>query len=236
MTDYKRMEQRLSEGLGLARRPVAVAFRERAPSDVPKFSGTEPSGCSYWRLAAEGRTFYTVPSDHYNCPIGSYTHNIPLPPERAPELDQVLGFMTSVGYLRMEEVPAIPRLSSTPGAIIYAPLGETPLDPDVVLLSGRPGKVMLVQEAAIRAGVTSQTNVLARPTCMALPAAMAHGLVASTACVGNRVYTGLDDDELYVAIPGRDLTLVVDQIQTIGAANAALLQYHRDRRQKLATE
>jgi uncharacterized protein (DUF169 family) len=236
VTDYRSIERHLSERLSLERRPIAITFRETPPPGVPKFTGTEPSGCSFWRLAAEGRTFYTVASDHYNCPIGSYTHNIPLPPERAHELEQVLGFMTSIGYVRMEEVPAIPRLLSTPGAIIYAPLGETPLDPDVVLLSGRPGKLMLLQEAAIRAGVTSQTNVLARPTCMALPAALAHGLVASTACIGNRVYTGLEDDEIYMAIPGKDLGLVADQVQTIGAANAALLQYHRDRRQKLATE
>ena len=76
--------------------------------------------------------------------------------------------------------------------------------------------------------------MLARPT--ALPAALAHGLVASTACIGNRVYTGLDDSKMYVAILGKDLGLVVDEVQTIGAANAALLEYHRDRRQKLATQ
>ena len=236
MTDYRSIERQLSERLSLERRPIAIAFRETPPPGVPKFTGTEPSGCSFWRLAAEGRTFYTVPSDHYNCPIGSYTHNISLPADRARELDEVLGFMTNIGYVRMEEIPAIPRLPRTPGAIVYAPLGDTPLDPDVVLLAGPPGKVMLLQEAAIRAGVTSQTSLLARPTCMALPAAMAHGLVASTACIGNRVYTGLDDSEIYVAIPGKDLGLVADQVQTIGAANATLLQYHRDRRQALATE
>ena len=44
--------------------------------------------------------------------------------------------MTGIGYVRMEEVPGIPRLPKTPGAVIYAPLGDTPVDPDVVLVSG----------------------------------------------------------------------------------------------------
>jgi uncharacterized protein (DUF169 family) len=93
---------------------------------------------------------------------------------------------------------------------------------------------MLLQEAAIRAGVSSaQLNALARPTCMALPAAMAMGIVASTGCVGNRVYTGLDDGELYVAVPGKDVVKVAAQAQTIGSANATLLDYHTDRRQQL---
>ena len=87
MTDYRRIEQQLSSDLGLTRRPIAIAFRDTPPPGVSKFTGTAPSGCSFWRLASEGRTFYTVPSDHYNCPIGAYTHNIPLPPARAKELE-----------------------------------------------------------------------------------------------------------------------------------------------------
>src|SRR5262249_46059338 len=150
--------------------------------------GREPSGCSFWRLAAEGRTFYTVPSDHYNCAIGSYTHNITLPEERAKELDETLSLMTGLGYIRMEEVPGIFRLPQTPGLVIYAPLGDAPVDPDVVLFVGRPGRVMLLQEAAVRAGGGLQAPLLGRPTCMALAASLAHGVVASTGCIGNRVY------------------------------------------------
>jgi uncharacterized protein (DUF169 family) len=236
MTDFGSMEQRLSGILRIERRPVAVTFRETAPAGVAKFTGTEPSGCSFWRLAAAGRTFYTVPSDHFNCAIGSYTHNISLPPDRARELDQTLAFMGGLGYVKMEEIPGIPRLPKTPGVIIYAPLGDTPVDPDVVLFSGRPGRLMLLQEAAVRAGVGAQVPFAGRPTCMALPAALARGVIASTGCIGNRVYTGLGEDELYLAVPGRDLVRIADAVQTIVEANAKLSEYHRGRRQALATE
>src|SRR4029453_12622279 len=107
MKDYRMIEQRLGEAFGLPRRPVAVAFRETPPVGVSKFTGTEPSGCSFWRLAAGGRTFYTVPADHYNCSIGSYTHNIPLPPDRAQELDQTLLLMAGIGYVRMWGVSGV---------------------------------------------------------------------------------------------------------------------------------
>ena len=236
MTDYRGIERRLREALGLTRRPVAVAFRDVPPAGVKQFTGSEPSGCSFWRLAMDGRAFYTVPSDHYNCPVGSHTHNIPLPPERAGELPQVLQIMTGLGYLKMEEVPGIPRLPKTPGAIVYAPLGDTPVDPDVVLFIGPPGRVMLLQEAAIRAGVAAQVPMLGRPTCMALPAALGGGAVASTGCIGNRVYTGARDDELYVAVAGGDVARVADEAETIAKANAALAEYHRGRRTSLASE
>jgi uncharacterized protein (DUF169 family) len=232
MIDYGRIEKLLASGVGLEHRPVAVTFLPSAPAGVEKFEGVEPSGCSFWKLASAGRTFYTVSADHYNCPIGSYTHRISLPPERARELDDTLGFMTSIGYLRMEEVPQIPRLAETPGIVLYAPLAQTPVDPDVVLLWGPPGKAMVLQEAAIRAGVTTQLATLARPTCMILPAALSRGTVASTACIGNRVYTDLSEADLYVAIPGRDVVRVAEETAVVRSANAALLDYHQARKRK----
>ena len=235
MTDYRQIERQLSSDLGLTRRPIAIAFLETPPSGIDKFVGTVPSGCTFWRLASEGRTFFTVPGDHYNCPIGSYTHNIPLPPARAKELEETLGFMAGIGYLRMEEVPGIPVLPRTPGAVVYAPLGDTPVDPDVVLFCGPAARVMLLQEAAMRAGVAASLNTLGRPTCMALPAALAHGMVASTGCVGNRVYTGVGEGDLYAAVPGRDLAKLAETAGTISAANATLMEYHQGRRQQLTT-
>lgn len=235
MADYQAIEQQLSKILDLPRRPVAVSFRENAPVEVPKFTGTAPSGCSFWRIAAQGRTFYTVANDHYNCPIGSYTHGFDLPAERSQELGETLALMAGIGYIRMEEVPSIPRLQKAPGVVIYAPLGDTPVAPDVVLFAGRPGRLMLLQEAAARAGAIAQAPLFGRPTCMALPAALASGSVASTGCVGNRVYTEVGDDELYVVVPGKDLPLIAEQARTIAAANAQLSDYHRQRRQSLTS-
>jgi uncharacterized protein (DUF169 family) len=235
MAAWGEVEQTLMHTLDLSRRPVAVAFRETPPAGVTAFTGIEPSGCSFWRLAGAGRTFYTVPADHHNCPIGSHTHAIALPPARATELEQTLGFMVGLGYVRMEEVPGIPVLPRTPGAVVYAPLGNTPVDPDVVLVAGRPGRLMLLLEAAGRAGVQTQGGLLGRPTCMALPAVLTGGAVASTGCIGNRVYTDLGDDELYVAVAGRDLERAAAELATIVSANEALAGYHRERRGTLAT-
>jgi uncharacterized protein (DUF169 family) len=234
--DYGWIERQVVSDLRLTRRPVAVAFRSEPPAGISPFTGSVPSGCSFWRLAADGATFYTVPADHYNCPIGAYTHNIPVPPPRAKELDDTLRLMAGIGYVSMAEVPAIPVLPRSPGAVVYAPLGDTPVDPDVVLFSGPAARVMLLQEAAIKSGVASSLNTLGRPTCMVLPAALAGGMVASTGCVGNRVYTGLADGELYAAVSGTDLAKLAEATATISAANATLLEYHQSRRAELSSQ
>ena len=212
MTDFAALEKQLTTALGLTRRPVAIAFRESPPAGVDALTGTQPSGCSFWRLAASGQVFYTVPSDHYNCPVGSYTHNIQLPKEREPELMNTLTLMVNVGYLKMEEIPGIPRLPKTPAVTIYAPLAMTPVEPDAVLVSGTPGRLMLLHEAATRAEKTP-LPLLGRPTCMAIPAALSSGVASSLGCVGNRIYTGISDDEFYSVIAGKDLASVVAQIR-----------------------
>jgi uncharacterized protein (DUF169 family) len=235
MSSYQTIEQTLQRTLGLTRRPVAITFCDSAPAGVEQFHGVEPSSCSFWRLASAGRAFYTLASDHYNCPVGAYTHNVPLPAERAGELEATLKLMSDVGYIRMEEVPGIPRLPKTPAAVAYAPLGDATLAPDVVLVWGSAASIMLLNEAAMRAGVAAELQAMSRPTCMALPAALLSGTVASIGCIGNRVYTGATEGELYAAVRGADIATVAAEADTIASANAALTEFHTQRR-ALATE
>jgi uncharacterized protein (DUF169 family) len=231
----RELEQKIAAAVKFSRRPVAVTFMESAPVGVEEFSGTEPSGCSFWRLAAGGRTFYTLPENHFNCAVGAYTHNIPLSLERHNETEQTLKMMFDLGYVKPEEVPQIPRLAKTPAAILYAPLGEMTSTPDVVLLTCKPAAAMLLGEAGGRAGVASGSPALGRPTCMALPATMQHGLILSLGCIGNRVYTGLGEDEMYVVVRGKDVAAIANALGVITSANAALSDYAKGRRQQLAT-
>jgi uncharacterized protein (DUF169 family) len=234
-TNWKEMERILSETLGLVRPPIAITFCEREPEGVEKFSGTEPSGCSFWRLAAEGRRFYTTSVDHLNCAVGTFTHSIDPPEKRKDELTQTLGLMFSVNYIREEELAGIPRLGKEPKAIVYAPLGDTPLDPSVVIMTCRPSKAMLLNEALIRSKVKSNAQVLGRPTCMALPAALENGTTLSLGCIGNRVYTGAGEDEMYIVIPGANVEKIAQEMAVIAKANQALEEYASGRKVRLTS-
>jgi len=97
---------------------------------------------------------------------------------------------------------------------------------------------MLLHEAATRAlpdRATHGSPLLGRPTCVAIPEALSSGIASSFGCVGNRIYTGIADDEFYSVIAGKDLALVIAQLDTITAANAALAEYHTGRLESLTT-
>jgi uncharacterized protein (DUF169 family) len=235
MANWKELEKKFAARLSLGRRPVAITFLDAEPSRVAKFSGTEPAGCSFWRLAAAGQTFYTVPADHFNCAVGAYTHNIQMPPERVKETEDTLGLMFDLGYVRPEEVPSIPRLPKEPVAVVYAPLGDTPVAPSVVIFTMRNSDAMLLNEAAIHAGASASLPLLGRPSCMALPAALTHGTVTSLGCIGNRVYTNLGEGEIYIVVPGSKLEAVSDVLGIITAANFALEVRARGQQASLST-
>jgi uncharacterized protein (DUF169 family) len=217
--------------------PVALAFRATPPANVPHVDTPAPSGCTFWKRAAEGRTFYTEAPDHYNCPIGSYTHGIALPPQQMNELQQVVGTMVGLGYLRMEEVPGIPKREDGFGVAVYSPLAEAPCEPDVILVRGNVKQVMLLSEAAQAAGFGVEGGLMGRPTCASIPAVLKSGHSSTNlACIGNRVYTDLGDDELYFALPGKALAAVTEKLAIILKANQELEKYHHQRRSAIQGE
>ena len=228
------MSEQIQQLLNLETVPVAVTFHDARPDNVPHTEKVEASGCTYWRRAAEGKTFYTEASDHYNCPIGCYTHNVELPPTQAEELQNTLGLMAELGYITMEEVPGIPRREDPFQSTVYSPLADATGTPDVVIISGTPRQMMLLAEAATAAGIGTEDGVMGRPTCAVIPAVMNTDRGASSlGCIGNRVYTALSDDDFYFAFPGKHIDALVEKLETIVNANQALEAYHQQRQAEI---
>jgi uncharacterized protein (DUF169 family) len=228
---------KLSDLLGLEMAPVAISFRTSAPEGVRQIQSPGPSSCSYWKLAAEGETFYTDANDHLNCTIGAYTHNVEMPAEKMEELQSMVGEMVKLNYISMEEVPAIPRQKNPFGVAVYAPLAETPTEPDVVIIRGNAKQIMLLTEAVKATNIEHNSVTIGRPTCAMIPLSMqSESGVSSFGCIGNRVYTGLGENELYFTIPGKKVSEVIQKLDVICQANRELDAFHHERAAAAASE
>lgn len=130
----------------------------------------------------------------------------------------------------MQEVQELPRRPGAFGVAIYAPFDDLPCAADVVLVRGTAKQLMLLEEASQSAGIASSGATRGRPTCAVLPQTMQSGrTTVSFGCIGNRVYTGLRDEESYYAIPGMNLGEVVTRLSTVIQANQQLELLHRSR-------
>jgi uncharacterized protein (DUF169 family) len=221
---------RVLDSLNLSWKPVAIGFMAAPPSGLPRIERALPAGCAYWKHASEGHGFYTTAEDHYGCTVGAFTHNVTLPDDKRQELESVVGTMVSLEYLSGDEVPSIPRRPEPMQIAAYAPLADATFAPDVVVFRGNARQLMLVSEAARSAGFFAGGDILGRPACAMIPAASSSsGAVASFGCIGNRVYTGLADDEFYVTVPGAGLAPTLDRLAVILNANVQLKAFHEAR-------
>ena len=224
----------VQERLGLRTPPIAIGFLEVEPQGLPRWNdGSVPAGCSFWEKAMAGGTFYTLPSDHFNCAVGCHTHRLSLPPDRRSELTDAAQMMVGAGYLLPADVLSMPTLSKTPAAIAYAPVDGAPFHVDVVLLATTAAQGMLVYETLLRlgSGPTMTVNALGRPACSLLPFVTEGGRAAlSFGCKGNRTFTGLPDDQLFFGVPGPAWGRFVELLATIVDANETMGRYYAGRR------
>src|SRR4051812_41730203 len=122
---YQSQAQQLTDLLGLATPPVALAFVESQPASVDRTSRHVPSACTFWRQAEQG-VFYAEAPEHAECPVGVLTMGFELTKEQEPGAMQLIQTMCDLSYLSMDEVAALPKVSKPHTGIVYGPLADMP--------------------------------------------------------------------------------------------------------------
>lgn len=235
MTDYAAIARTLRDALGLKLPPIAVCLTDSIPAGVPAHRGTVPAGCVFWEQGARGALATAAP-DHDLCAVGIHTHHLADPsPKHAAELASVLQVMAGMEYVRDEDIASIPVLSAPVQHVVYAPLAQTPLAPDVVLLFAHSRQGLVITEA-IQQVDPGVPPALGRPACAVVPQAVNSGRAAlSLGCCGARAYldTFTDDTALW-ALPGAKIAAYAERITKLAAANDVLGRFHALRRVDVA--
>jgi uncharacterized protein (DUF169 family) len=209
--------------------PLAITFSNEAPAGVKPFdspmpkpmadgrTGRVPAGCVFW-IEAASRMFTTEPADHGNCSVGSLTHGL-------KSLDEVGGNsdvaeLLASGWVTMDVVPLIPTVKQRSAFITYGPLEESPIEPDVVFLWLNPKQAMLLSDAV------PDLCFEGKPQCHIIPLAKEENKIAiSVGCMLSRVRTGMSNNELTCAIPGKRLNEIIDRLKANATADNAVAAY-----------
>lgn len=233
-----RLEQAttLSELLELDQVPVALSLVDSQPEGIPTTARAVPSSCTFWREAEKG-VFYASAEQHYNCPVGSHVMGFAMPENVQEMLGGLVQSMCDAQYLEMAEVAKIPSLgAATASGIVYGPLADFPLEPDIVLMWLTAAQTMLYNEAAGTANWTAEpATVSGRPGCTALPLAASSGEPKmALGCVGMRTFTEVGDDRLLAAVPGAKVAEFTASLKATVAANAAMKSFYEGHKAQFA--
>ena len=233
MPSHSEISSALIQDLGLSHPPIAVCLTDSVPTGVEAWSGPIPAGCRFWQEAG-ARVFATSATDHSSCAIGQYTHNLEMSPASNTDLMDALKVFADLTYVREQDLQMIPVLASKPKYVIYGPLAEIPLDPDVVLLLVRADQTLILSEASQQLE-NGLPPAMGRPACAVIPQAKNTGRSAlSLGCCGARAYLDvLSDDVALYAIPGATLGAFAERIKALSKANGILTKFHQIRRKDI---
>lgn len=228
-TDWKALAGRLQTGLGLAAPPIAITFAQAAPAGVPAFdepmpapqadgrTGSVSAGCVFWMKSVE-RTFSTVAADHANCSVGSVTHGFQTLADVGQNED--VAALLECNWVTEAAIPTIPVVTERPAAVVYGPLAETPVEPDVALLRVSGRQLMVLHDAF------PNLRIEGKPQCHIIAIAKEQGeMAASVGCQLSRVRTGMSNAEMTCAIPAAMIADVVDRIEATATADNAVARY-----------
>lgn len=232
MDENRSLASALTQDLGLSTTPIALAFVEAPPSGIAEFQDDVPSACTLWRRAEAG-VFYAPAAKHFNCPIGAMTMGFEMPAEVKEQLMGAVGMMCEANYISPDEPAHIPSVTRPKSGIVYGPLADFPLSPDLVLMWVTPRQMMLVSEASGKAkwSADPHASLFGRPACTALPVALNGASPAlSAGCLGMRTFTEISDDRGLAVLPGAALADFTSALSQTMAANAAMGTYYQSQK------
>jgi uncharacterized protein (DUF169 family) len=233
---YAQIADRLSSDLELGIPPVALAFVDGPPEGVPTTDATVPSSCAFWRKAEEG-VFYAPAEAHFNCPIGAMVMGFDLTPEVQSNLGEAVEMMCDISYLGADEPANIPSVKKPKQGIVYGPLADFPIDPDVALLWVTSRQAMLLSEAVgnSRWMEAGGRTVFGRPACASIPSALdSDRPVMSLGCMGMRTYTEVLPDLLLSVVPGSKLDEFQESVVATMEANRQMQEYYEQQKAQFA--
>lgn len=179
--NWQVLAEKLQEALKLEAPPIAITFRKEAVPGVRPFAaatppatadgrtGKAPAGCVFWFKAVD-ETFSTAPEDHFNCGVGSVTHGL----KRLEEIlgDEDVQCLLGSEWVSAGEAMELPVIRERPASIVYGPLAETPIDPDVVLIRVNAFQAMTIHDAF------SDIVMAPKPQCHIVPLARESAKIA----------------------------------------------------------
>jgi uncharacterized protein (DUF169 family) len=227
--DYKALAGDLTELLTLQTPPLAITFTQEAPAGVPRYEGTMPAptpdgrtgkvsaGCVFWMKAVD-RTFHTCAEDHGNCSVGSLTHGFISLDVAAKRAD--VKALVDACWVTPGVFPHIPVVKQRPKCVVYGPLSDARIDPDVVFIRLNGKQAMVLHDAL------PDLRFEGKPQCHIIPIAKEQGQVTlSVGCMLSRVRTGMPNTEVTCAIPGTKLKEIVSKLKTTCGADKAVATY-----------
>ncbi len=210
---YAEIAETLKNALDLRGSPVAVKLAKN-PDGIPEGVGPIEETVRHCQMISRarlnGEIFYAT-ADKHVCMGGGWALGLKELTQslRSGEFYYKLGkFESWAACMRtIRQVPHVPELETY--ATVYAPLEKTPFDPHVVVIVAEPRTMLKIAQTALYqlGGRIESTMSGIQSVCADVTAQpyLTGRINYSLGCDGSRRFSGIENDELVMGIPGEIL-------------------------------
>jgi uncharacterized protein (DUF169 family) len=233
--DNAKIDQEISSAFGLDISPIAMALVDNQPQGVETMEEEVPSFCTFWRMA-EKKSFYAPANKHYNCPIGAMVLGFEMPKEVQDQLGGLVKKMCECSYLSEDEPANIPTITEKKAGVVYGPLKDFPVAPQLILMWLKPSQAMIYNEVlgCCKWSGSMDSMALGRPACAVIPTTLNKSPFGmSLGCTGMRTFTEVSDDHILATLNCAEIDSFLTSLQTTLSANKEMKEFYTDHKNKI---
>ena len=233
--DNSKINQEIVSAFGLDIPPIAMAFVDNQPQGVETMEEEVPSFCTFWRMA-EKKSFYAPANKHYNCPIGAMVLGFEMPKEVQDQLGGLVKKMCECSYLSEDEPANIPTITEKKAGVVYGPLKDFPVAPQLILMWLKPSQAMIYNEVlgCCKWSGSMDSMALGRPACAVIPTTLNKSPFGmSLGCTGMRTFTEVSDDHILATLNCAEIDSFLTSLQTTMSANKEMKEFYTDHKNKI---
>jgi len=233
--DNAKIDQEISSAFGLDISPIAMALVDNQPQGVETMEEEVPSFCTFWRMA-EKKSFYAPANKHFNCPIGAMVLGFEMPKEVQDQLGGLVKKMCECSYLSEDEPANIPTITEKKAGVVYGPLKDFPVAPQLILMWLKPSQAMIYNEVlgCCKWSGSMDSMALGRPACAVIPTTLNKSPFGmSLGCTGMRTFTEVSDDHILATLNCAEIDSFLTSLQTTLSANKEMKEFYTDHKNKI---
>ncbi len=233
--DNAKTNQEITSAFGLDIGPVAMALVDDQPQGVESIEGEFPSFCTFWRIAEE-KTFYAPAAKHFNCPIGAMVLGFEMPKEVQEQLSGLVKKMCECSYLSEDEPAHIPTIKEKKAGVVYGPLKDFPVEPQLILMWLKPSQAMIYNEVlgCCKWSESMQSMALGRPACAVIPTTLdSSPFGMSLGCTGMRTFTEVSDDHILATLNCKEIDSFLTNLATTISANKEMKEFYLEHKKSI---
>ncbi len=233
--DNTKIDHEITSAFGLDIPPIAMAFVDDQPQGVETIEEEVPSFCTFWRMA-EKKAFYAPANKHYNCPIGAMVLGFEMPKEVQEQLGGLVKKMCECSYLSEDEPANIPTLTEKKVGVVYGPLKDFPVEPQLILMWLKPSQAMIYNKVlgCCKWSGSMDSMALGRPACAVIPTTLNKSPFGmSLGCTGMRTFTEVSDDHILATLNCKEIDSFLTSLQTTLSANKEMKEFYLDHKKNI---